>query len=96
MNAGDTFLITDKNLDEHPWVIISDTAIDDKQVVVVNFTTSHPSKESFCLVQSGDHPFIRHKTCISYLHARITSVAGCSITGTQEPSCHKSLFPRLY
>lgn len=65
MNAGDTFLIKDKNLDEHLWVIISDTAIDDKQVVVVNFTTSHPSKESFCLVQPGDHPFIRHETCIS-------------------------------
>jgi len=55
--------------------IISDTEIDDKQVVIVNFTTSHPSKESFCLVQSGVHAFISHESCISYLHARITSVA---------------------
>ena len=75
MRAGDAFLIRDKNIDEHLWVIISDPTIDGKQVVVVNFTTSHPKKERFCLIQAGEHPFVTRETCIAYNFAKITSLA---------------------
>ncbi len=75
MNAGDTFLIGNKSVDEHLWVIVSDPALDDQRVVVMNFTSAHRSKESFCLIQAGEHPFVKHETCIAYIHARITSLA---------------------
>lgn len=75
MRAGDTFRIKDKNIDEHLWVILSEPDIDDSKVVIVNMTTAHPSKEQFCLIQIGEHPFVVHETCVSYQHARVTSLA---------------------
>jgi hypothetical protein len=66
MKAGDTFRPADPSVDIHLWVIISDPELDPSRVLIVSLTTFRPKKESVCLLDIGDHSFIRHKTCVAY------------------------------
>ena len=64
MKLGDTFLRKDS--DFHLWIILSDPSIDPDHVLLVNMTSWDERKESACLLHPGDHPFVRHLTCINY------------------------------
>ena len=70
MRAGDTFFLKDKNINDHLFVIISDPAINDEQVVFVSMTSEKEYKEKFCLISVGEHPYVSKPTCISYFHAK--------------------------
>src|SRR4051794_21856112 len=75
MKAGDTFTITDRGVDSHLWVVISDPEKDAEHVVMVSMTTYEKYKENVCLLDVGDHPRISHKTCIAYNETRMTTLA---------------------
>jgi hypothetical protein len=75
MKAGDTFRPADPTVDIHLWVIISDPVQDASRVLIVSLTTFKPKKESVCLLDIGDHPFIRHQTCVAYNLANAPSLA---------------------
>lgn len=64
MNAGDAFRARHG---DHCWVVISDPEQSDT-LVVVSFTTCRgTSREDLsCVVESGEHPFVRHKTYVAY------------------------------
>ena len=70
MKAGDTFTLKDKAVDSHLWVILSDPAIDEDRVLFVSMTSYDITKENVCLLDVGDHPSIKHKTCIAYDFAK--------------------------
>ncbi len=74
MKAGNTFYIRDRGVDTHLWVVISDPDRDPVRVVMVSMTTYEDYKEDVCLLDVGDHPSIRHKTCIAYNEARMTTL----------------------
>jgi hypothetical protein len=42
--------------------------------LIVSLTTYRPKKEAVCLLDVGDHPFIKHQTCIAYDLARAPSL----------------------
>lgn len=74
MEIGDTFLLDDRSIDPHLWVVISDPAADRERVVIVNLTSHDDlSKDSSCLLQVGDHPWVSHETCVRYKDARIVA-----------------------
>jgi hypothetical protein len=73
MEAGTTFLRADS--DRHLWILISDPAIDPDQVLIVNLTSVDERKEKVCLLHPGDHPWIRHETCVNYADAVVTTVS---------------------
>ena len=75
MNAGDAFRLTRQAVDEHLWFVLSDPSINPDRVVIASFTSWKPRKDQACIVEAGDHPFVRHKTCVSYEDAKIVSVA---------------------
>lgn len=75
MKAGDTFRPADRSVDIHLWVIIFDPDLDPSKVLIVSLTTFTAKKESVCLLDVGDHPFIRHPTCVAYNFAKAPSVA---------------------
>ena len=75
MNAGDTFRPANPSIDIHLWVIISDPDLDDSRILIVSLTTFKPKKEAVCLLDVGDHPFIRHSTCVAYNLAKAPSLA---------------------
>ena len=71
MNAGDTFLAP--GFDDHLWMVISDPSLDAEQVVVVCFLTAQDHYDQSCIVRSGEHPFVKHDTCVNYPAAKVTS-----------------------
>jgi len=67
MQAGDTFRFTDRGIEEHLWVVISDPLLDVADpVIVVRLTTYRKGRESACILQPGDHEFVKHATAVDY------------------------------
>ena len=77
MNAGDTFRIPQPgtSLDSHLWVVISDPAQDANEILIVNFTTLRADSERACVLVAGEHPFVKHDTCVNYRGAKVVSEA---------------------
>lgn len=73
MKAGDTFYVRARSVDTHLWVIISAPEIAGR-VLMVSMTTYEPYKEDVCLIDTGDHPQVSHKTCVAYNEARMTTL----------------------
>jgi hypothetical protein len=71
MMAGEAFVLKDRGVDDHLWVVLSDPAKDPEHVLIVSLTTLAPHKEQLCLVQGGDHPWVRHLSCVAYDFAKI-------------------------
>ena len=69
MNAGDTFFLKGGAADRHLRVIISDPDINPDRVIFVSVTSFDVTKEEACLLHVGDHPFVKHKSCIAYWSA---------------------------
>lgn len=78
MKAGDVFLL-DGVADIHCWIIISDPAIDPIRVLLVNFTSYDRFADQACILEVGDHPFIKHRTCVNYPMAREASNADLDV-----------------
>ncbi len=74
MEAGETFYLPDKSADGHLWIVISDPKKDPDRVLLVSMTSYDVDKEEVCLIDAGDHPNVKHKTCICYKPARATSL----------------------
>ncbi len=74
MKAGDTFLLENRAVDGHLWVVISDPGLDGDRVLFVSMTSYDITKENACLINVGEHPFVQHKTCIAYDFARVATL----------------------
>ena len=48
---------------------------DQERVVIVNMTTWKDYIDPACILDVGDHPFIRHRTCVNYRDAKIVPLA---------------------
>ena len=48
MNAGDTFYLAKRQLEEHLWFVLSDPAINQEVVIIANFTTWKEYKDQAC------------------------------------------------
>ncbi len=72
MDAGTTFLRSDS--DKHLWIIISDPKLDAENVLIVNLTSLDARKENVCVLHVGDHPWIRHDSCVNYADAVVASL----------------------
>lgn len=69
MKLGNTFL------SQHLWVVISLPWPDDESVVLVSFTTRRKDSDTNCLIQPGEHPWVKHETVVEYEKARIFDLA---------------------
>lgn len=94
MNAGDTFVPA--QFDNHLWMILPDPSIDAEQIVIVNFTTHTVDEEPHCIVQKGEHPFVKHKTAVRYRDAKIVrSTDLAALIKTKQLTLSTPLAPRL-
>jgi hypothetical protein len=73
MNAGDTFFLWIKAAEKHLWVVVSDPDAFPGAVLIANLTTHTCDQEDVCLLDAGEHPYIRHKTCVAYGRAKRTT-----------------------
>ena len=76
MNAGTTFVLANNQMaiDDHLWVVLSDTGKFPEQVVIVNFTTYAQEKDQACVINPGEHVWITHRSCIAYAHAKVVAL----------------------
>lgn len=72
MEIGDVYLPRDRNIDIHPRIVISDPELNPDQVVLVNFTGADGEyRDHSCLLEIGEHPWLKKRTCISYKDASV-------------------------
>ncbi len=50
---------------DHLWVV-SSLPTDDGSVVILSFTTWRFGCDENCVIEVGEHPFVKHKTVIAY------------------------------
>lgn len=67
-SLGDTFWAGEvaKDLNGHLCVILSDPARNPEQVLIVALTTWEDYKDDSCMLDTDDHPFISHLSCVAY------------------------------
>ncbi len=75
MNGGDTFFVQQvgKLYDSHLWMVLSDPALNANQVLIVSLTTWGKDDDPACVLNVGDHPFVRQKSFIKYTHAKVVT-----------------------
>jgi hypothetical protein len=96
MTQGDTFLLRNRNVDSHLWVVISDPDAYPDAVLVVNLTTYTFDHEGVCLISAGEHPWVRHKTCVAYEFARtLTRAQLQSLSSDNQLQKQASVSPEL-
>ena len=54
-------------------MVISDPVLDADHVVIVFFLTWQPHYDQSCIVDDGEHPFVKHATCVNYPAAKVTT-----------------------
>ena len=80
LRRGDTFLNeSSAGVPTHFWVIISDPSHTVDRIVIVNLTSWRglAGEDESCVLDKGDHPFVKHKTYVNYRDALI--VEACKI-----------------
>lgn len=74
--AGTAFLNrSDEVITAHLWVIVSDPAADPERIILTNLTTRRSGSDETCVLEPGDHPFVKHPTVIHYRQARLVGLA---------------------
>lgn len=61
--------------DEHLWIVLSDPAKNSECILLVSVTTWRADKDSSCLIQRGEHPFVTRDSCSYYEDARAVKLA---------------------
>lgn len=63
MKAGDTFLIPDF-FGKHLNVVIA--VLEDGSIIHCHLTTQNRRSDNTCVVESGEHEFVKHRTVVRY------------------------------
>ena len=72
MDIGDVYLPSNRAIDGHPRIVISDPELNADQVVLVNFTGFEGEyRDHSCVLEVGEYNWLKKKTCISYKDASV-------------------------
>ena len=71
---GDTFLLANPGINSHLFVIISDPAADPEHLVIASFTSWRADKDQSCVVEAGEHPFAKKRSCVYYGQDRLMTL----------------------
>jgi hypothetical protein len=66
MNAGDTFLMPDA-IGGHLYCVLA--VLEDGSIIVCHVTTCRGRSDRSCLIQIGEHSFIKQESCVEYVYA---------------------------
>jgi hypothetical protein len=73
MQAGETFR---RGYGHHFWVVVSDPESDPEHVLIVNVTSDRGfGTDAACLLNPGDHAFVKHASYLRYSDSKIVSVS---------------------
>lgn len=70
-SLGDTYLGgAAVHGEDHLWIVINEPAKHGHAALVVNISTLRAEAETTCVLQRGEHVFIRHESYVRYQSAR--------------------------
>lgn len=72
---GDTFQLANLDINSHLHIIISDPTKDSRQIVTANFTSWRADKDQSCIVEIGEHSFIKVLSCVDYRRDKLITLA---------------------
>lgn len=64
MNIGDAFLAGAPGETLHLWIAVAESG--EGSLICFNVTTYRPERDTSCVVDSDDHPWVKHKSMINY------------------------------
>ena len=70
MNLGETFINLNPGSPEHLWVAASNKN-QRGEIVIFNFTSWRKGCDESCIINPGEHPFVKNKTVVSYQRGRL-------------------------
>jgi len=70
---GDTFFL--RGLDKHLIIIISEPGMDANQIVTANFTSWRADKDQSCIVEAGEHRFVKKRSCLEYRSDKLVTLS---------------------
>lgn len=75
LSTGDTLRVTNPGVsyDAHLWIVLSKPELDTEHILIVNLTSWRPDKDQACILNPGDHPYIKKKTCVNYALSKIVA-----------------------
>ena len=96
--AGDTWQPREPN--SHLWIVVTDPQNDPSHVVSVNLTTYKDDGKRLiddaCVLERGDHPFIKHRSCVLYEKAIVHPVSQLEQAYKKNLiTCHSPLSPAV-
>lgn len=88
--AGDTFYLTrETGQQPHLWVLLWGPSGADDGFLAAYFTTLRPHSDPTCVINGGEHPFVRHDTAVCYSDVRSITQAQLDVA-----MIHRAAFPR--
>lgn len=79
LRVSDTFFLSDTGGADNPAGahLMVCLAIDGKKdtAIIVPMITRHEYSDPSCVLNVGDHPFVKHETCAAYDFARVVSLS---------------------
>jgi hypothetical protein len=77
LQAGDAFFNEERvGIPRHLWIVVSDPAQDEDQILIANVTSrkSVADSDNSCILNKGCHPHIPHESIINYRGACLTAL----------------------
>jgi hypothetical protein len=74
LKLGDTFLAGDDEEENYHLHVVLTPPNADRDVVLVSITTLRRWSDKTVVLAPGDHPFLKHASCVSYQHAIIRNI----------------------
>ena len=76
LKCGDTFLLPKSSSDaEHRWIIVAEIDTATQTATCVNVTTQRSWSDTTCILNVGDHPFVKWPSVVFYRDAREVNLA---------------------
>jgi hypothetical protein len=76
-------------------MVISDPTQGD-ECVIVNFTSWRADKDQACVVEEGEHPYVRHKTLVNFREAKRLPIRALeALIASKHLQSHEPLSPQL-
>ncbi|MDQ3330435.1 MAG: hypothetical protein M3552_07260 [Planctomycetota bacterium] len=72
---GSSFRWVDDRDGGHLWFVISSVKQNPDELLIVNVTSRHRLSDTSCILNVGDHEFIKNESCIAYYKAATISLA---------------------
>lgn len=83
ISAGRTLYLADPSgVHPHLWLILTDPAGSPPEVVIVMVRTPKAFTDETLLLDPGDHPFVRHRSCVQYSTAVVRRVGAITAQAT--------------